>query len=553
MNPSRVRMAAGIRPRFLTRRAAMRGAAAGGLSMALACVGGVDQVRAALESDASTPVATPGLPVALSDSTLRDFEADVEAALRAFHVPGAAVVLVQGKEIVFNRGFGVRDLASGAPVTPRTRFRIGSITKSMTVLLLAALVDDGVLAWDDRAVDLWPEFTAPTPELTQTLRVRDLLGMASGIAESTDLSLPAVEFFMSAGAISASDVLRSVAALPVIAPPDTTFSYNNTLYAAAAYLGLLARGTPSQMLEEIYAEQIRQRVFAPIGMADAAIFDDPRPLGEDFAVGYTQDVFGASSPLPFVSLAGVAPAGSGLASATDMGRYLITQMHQGVAPDGTRVVSAANLAATHQPGIALDPTALFPFEVQTDTVALKYCMGWLSETYRDGRQLLWHSGGIDGFSALMGFFPKGQLGFASLTNAGRGGGLFNLSLQASLLGRLFGLNRELPGFLAGAIPMLEARTAELAARTGPVDPAAVSPYLGLYEDGFRLRLDDTGNLFLDHDIRSLPLLALPDGSYVVAAGPDVVLEQPVSFEADPDSVPIMTIAGFEPVRWLTGG
>ena len=91
----------------------------------------------------------------------------------------------------------------------------------------------------------------------------------------------------------------------------------------------------------------------------------------------------------------------------------------------------------------------------------------------------------------------------------------------------------------------------MAAGTGPVDPAAVTPYLGLYEDGFRLRLDDAGSLFLDHDIRSMPLLALSNGSYVVAAGPDVVLEQPVSFEVDANGVPVMTITGLAPVRWLT--
>jgi CubicO group peptidase (beta-lactamase class C family) len=535
----------------LTRRGIMRRVVGGGLVAAFSEVGGMPENRAAAQSDA-TPVSTPNMPTTLSDATLRGFEIDVEAALQTFRVPGAAVALVQGDEIVFNRGFGVRDLASGQPVTPRTRFRNGSITKSMTALLLATLVDEGVFGWNNRVVELWPEFQAPTLELTQSLRLRDLLGMASGIAESTDLSLAAVEFFMSAGTISAGEVLRSVAALPVIEPPDTTFSYNNTLYAAAAYLGLLVDGTAAEMLEETYAAQVQQRVFEPIGMADAAILDDPRPLGDDFAVGYTQDIFGDPSSLPFVSLAGLAPAGSGLASSTDIARFLITQMRHGVAPGGTIVVSATNLDEMHRPGIALEPSALFPSDVQTDTVALNYGMGWLSETYRDGRQLLWHSGGIDGFAALMGFFPQEQLGFAFLTNMGRGGGLFNLSLQASLLGRLFGLNRDLPSFLAGAIPMLEAGTAELAARTGPVDPAAVTPYLGLYEDGFRLRLDDAGALFLDHDIRSMPLLELSDGSYVVAAGPDVVLEQPVSFEVDAIRVPVMTITGFAPVRWLTG-
>jgi beta-lactamase class C len=536
----------------LTRRTTLRGLTAGGLATAVGGFPSFDQERAAAQSDKATPVATPGVPVTLSDATLRDFEADVEAAMQTFHVPGAAVALVQGNEIIFNRGFGTRNLESGEPVTPRTRFRIGSITKSMTALLLAISVDEGVFGWDDRVADLWSAFQAPTPEFTQSLRVRDLLGMGSGIAESTELSVAAVEFFMSAGTASAADVLRSIAALPVIGPPDTTFSYNNSLYAAAAYLGLLAQGTALETLEETFAAQVRQRVLEPIGMADAAILDDPRPLGDDYAVGYTPDIFGDPSPLPFISLSGLAPAGSGLASATDMARSLITQIHQGVTPDGVRIVSAANLAEMHQPGIPVESVGLFPPELQSDTVALHYCMGWLSETYRDGRQLLWHSGGIDGFAALMGFFPNEQLGFAFLTNVGRGGGLFNISVQASLMSRLYGLNRELPAFMAGFIPVLEARTAELATQTRAVDATVVTPYLGLYEEGFELRLDDAGVLWLEHDIRSMPLLALSDGNYVVASGPDVVLEQPVTFEVDADGVPVMTIQGFPPVRWLTG-
>jgi CubicO group peptidase (beta-lactamase class C family) len=306
------------------------------------------------------------------------------------------------------------------------------------------------------------------------------------------------------------------------------------------------------MLEEAYMAEVRRRVFDPIGMTDAAMIDDPRRLGDDYAVGYTLDLFGNPSPLPFVSLAGLAPAGTALASGTDMARYLITQMQGGIAPGGDRVVSAANLVETHRPGVLLEPGALTPPELRPDTVSLHYGMGWLIETFRDNHRLVWHSGGIDGFDSLTGFFPEAKLGFVLLTNSDRGG-LFYLSVQASLLSRLIGVNRDLPGFLAGVIPTLDAPRAELAAQTRSVDPAAVTPYQGLYEDGFRVRLDDAGALYLDHDIRSMPMVALPDGTYVIASGPDVVLQQRVSFDADTNGVPIMTITGFDPVRWLTGG
>jgi len=233
------------------------------------------------------PAGGPGPAVTLSDATLAAFEADVEAAMQTFQMPGAAVALVQENHIIYARGFGLRDLHSNAPVSPHTRFRIASNTKSMTSLLAATFVDQGILGWDAPVTGVWPEFLAPTPALTHSLRLRDLLGMGSGVAES-----PTIEFFMSAGTESALDQLRSIASLPVIAPPHTEYFYNNTLVSAAGYLGPVAQGTPPERLEEAYAALVVERIFDPIGMTAAAIADDPRPLGDDYAVGYTRGLFG---------------------------------------------------------------------------------------------------------------------------------------------------------------------------------------------------------------------------------------------------------------------
>jgi hypothetical protein len=148
---------------------------------------------------------------------IQGFVADVGAALQTFGVTGAAVALVQDERVVLARGFGVGDVQRRLPVTERTRFRIASNTKSMTAFLVATFVDEGVMSWDDRVVDVWPEFRAPTPELTAALRVRDLLGMGSGIAES-----PTIEFFMIGGGESALDVLRldhDIRSTPLLALP----------------------------------------------------------------------------------------------------------------------------------------------------------------------------------------------------------------------------------------------------------------------------------------------------------------------------------------------
>jgi CubicO group peptidase (beta-lactamase class C family) len=131
------------------------------------------------QRSSSPPTDGPGGAVALSDATLAAFEADVEAARQTFQMPGAAVALVQDSHIVYARGFGVRDVQSNASVSPQTRFRIASNTKSMTSLLAATFIDQGVLDWDASVLGVWPEFVAPTPALTQSLRLRDLRLTAS--------------------------------------------------------------------------------------------------------------------------------------------------------------------------------------------------------------------------------------------------------------------------------------------------------------------------------------------------------------------------------------
>jgi len=506
---------------------------------------------AATQTGAEGPPATSSGP-SISEGTIQGVAADVQAAMQAFGIVGAAVGLVEGDRVVLTRGFGVGDLVRNQPVTERTRFRIASNTKSMTALLVASYVDQGLFGWDDRVVEIWPAFRAPTPHLTGAMRVRDLLGNGSGLAEAST-----VEFFMSGGEVSALDLLRSVAYQQVIAPPDTEYAYNNTLFCVGAYLGPLAEGIGEADLEATYAALVAERIFAPIGMADAAIAADPRPLGDDYALGYTRDLFERRSAVPFISIDGVAPAGSGLASVRDMAKYLVTQMNGGRTPEGTSVVSAANLAATHRPGILVPPDVpnALSSTLLPDTVEMRYCLGWFDQTFRDGRQLLWHAGGIDGFASSMGFFPREKVGFVLLTNQepGDGGFLFNVAVQSRILGRLFGLNQELPAHLESLMPVLQARRADLAQQTRPVDPTAIAPYLGRYSRGFTLRLAGAHDVRLEHDIRSMPLLALPDGGYIVTDGPEVMLGQVVTFARDGSGVPLMTITGFDPLRWLTGG
>ncbi|MEY2241847.1 serine hydrolase domain-containing protein [Streptomyces sp. BF23-18] len=506
-----------------TRRTAVRGLMAAGLAAGLGV--GSSPARAAVTAT----------------DDWQGFAARVREEFAAMGLTGAAVAVVSRDRVLLSLPLGVRDIESRAPVTSSSRFLVASTTKSMTSLLAATYVDRGQLAWDQRAVDAWPGFRAPTGQLTRSLRVRDLLGMATGIDEPPALS------GLHEGEPTAPQLLRSLATLPVAAPRDTTFLYNNTVYSVGGYLPLLASGVSADALTGTFADEMRRRVYGPAGMTGARIADDPRGLVTDFMRGYAPDLTGAGRPLAYGPVGSYAPAGGTLASLDDMAAYVRTHLRRGVSVDGRRVVSAKNLAECWKPHI---PVPLSP-EFDPDVTASGYGMGWIHNRFRDGTSLIWHNGGIDGFTSYIGFLPERDLGLVVLNamNPAPTGPYFSLYVLNLLLSERFGLNRGVPAKAhAGSLAALDGLR-DLGRRTAPTDPGATAPYLGHYEGGYRLTRDGR-DLNLHLGPRTMPLGILPDGSHVVTGG--LLVENKVLLTRDVDDTPRLEVVGFETVRRTVG-
>ena len=90
-------------------------------------------------------------------------ESHIAAGMKALDSPGLAMGIVADDRLVYAKGFGVRSKAGGAPVDSRTVFQIGSTTKAFLTTTMAIMVDRGKLRWDDRVVDLDPEFQLKDP------------------------------------------------------------------------------------------------------------------------------------------------------------------------------------------------------------------------------------------------------------------------------------------------------------------------------------------------------------------------------------------------------
>ena len=110
-----------------------------------------------------------------------DIEPYVVSGMKVFDVPGLAIGNVAGDKLVYAKGFGVRSKTNGLLVDTRTVFQIGSTTKAFLAVTEAIMVDRGKLGWDDRVVDLDPEFQLKDRWVRREFRVFDLLAQRSSL------------------------------------------------------------------------------------------------------------------------------------------------------------------------------------------------------------------------------------------------------------------------------------------------------------------------------------------------------------------------------------
>ena len=371
----------------------------------------------------ATPVATPQdqavadltgvTPLPLTGERLATFEAYVAAKLAEAGVPGAAVAVVQGGEVVFLQGFGVREIGQPAPVTADTLLRIGSVTKSFSSLLTATLVDAGRLSWDTPLVDLLPDFAVADPELTPRLTVRDAFCACTGLPRRD------FEFIFNANELTPELLIAGMAELPLTAPYGEKYQYSNQMVAAGGFAAAVADGGSPHDLGHAYAIALRERVLNPIGMPRTTL-----ALADVLADGdYAMPARARTWPAPCTrcrcsrTTPGWCrwrrPGRSGRAR----GRWPATSRPScgsGVTPDGAARrlggEPGADLAAGRRapgagPGTPPDMAAF----------AGHYALGWVVGAY-GGQRLVWHSGGTLGFTALVSFLPEADLGVVVLTN-----------------------------------------------------------------------------------------------------------------------------------------
>ena len=198
-----------------------------------------------------------GIPMLAAVDTL------VRRTMERLRVPGLALAVMRGGEVLLARGYGVAELEHRTPVTDATMFQSGSMGKQFTSAGIMALVEDGRLDLEASVRRYLPD----TPDSWQPIRLRHLLNHSAGLPDYT------ADGFDYRRDYTDDDLLRMAAALPVEFAPGTRWNYSNTGYVVLGIIITRVTGMP-------YHEFLRQRLFTPAGMPTIRVITETAVVPE---------------------------------------------------------------------------------------------------------------------------------------------------------------------------------------------------------------------------------------------------------------------------------
>jgi CubicO group peptidase (beta-lactamase class C family) len=393
------------------------------------------QMEAVLAPEVSViEPASPARPNFENAGALEAFIAGIVEAYRdKKKIAGVTISIVRGGEIVLARGYGIADVATGAPVSASdTLFRIGSVSKSFIWVALMQLEEAGKLSLDDAANDyLPPDVQIPDQGFAAPIRIRDLMSHTPGFEDAALGHLFALE---AGDQPPLREYLATHRPHRVRAPGETA-AYSNY---GAGLAGLIV----AQVSGLDFETYVESHITGPLGMTRTTFREpyDPAkvsgfaaPMPEELASrvsgGYDWKK-GAWEDQGFEYIGHIGPAGAASSTATDMARLMLAHLGDG-AHDGARIMSAETAGRMHQTAFAhADGLA------GTAHGLMEYLLPGGYKGYGHGGATLWfHTNWI--------MVPELDLGIFISTNSANGRELASV-LPSLIIERFFATPGELP-------------------------------------------------------------------------------------------------------------
>ena len=347
----------------------------------------------------------------LNSSAAKQLSAFVTKALKSRGVPGAALAVIQNGNIVYRKGFGVKRKGRNKAVTPETTFMIGSTTKSLTTLMMAVMVDKGLLSWETPMRKILPSFGLGDKATA------DRVELQHSVCACTGLPRQDLEFIFEFEGTTPEMRLSELSKMKPTTGFGETFQYSNALVSAGGFAAAYAK-YPKLSLTDAYEKSMDEFVFEPLKM-EATGFS---PNRKNFAFPHGSRMDGTYKELPLSienAVKSVGPAGGAWSNVDDLAQYALLELGR---KKGT-LLSQENLLERRKPRIRMGEKS-------------HYGLGLMVSNESDLKSV-GHNGNTMGFTALLKVWPEHDLGLVILANA-QGTNGFTAVIERRLLELVLG-------------------------------------------------------------------------------------------------------------------
>ena len=320
--------------------------------------------------------------------------------------PGAAVLVKRDGKILFEKGYGVRELRTRAKIGPQTNFRLASFTKQFTAMAIMLFVHDGKLRYDNRLTDIFPDF----PAYGKSITIRHLLTHTSGLPDYEDLMEKEEK---AKGLLWSSDhQIQEGEVLSLLEKesagkfaPGTNWAYSNSAYVVLGLIVAKVSGIP-------YRDFLQQRIFTPAGMKHSIVYQKGINEVVERAFGHSKEN-GKLLETDQSSTSATLGDGGIYSNLEDLAKWdEALQKH-------TLLSEAEMLAALTPVKLADGSEPHWPSEPDGDNLnpgkPVSYGFGWFLDPYK-GHSRIWHTGSTMGFRTVIQRFTADRLTIVILCN-----------------------------------------------------------------------------------------------------------------------------------------
>lgn len=337
------------------------------------------------------------VPSFISDS----LDIYVNRALENWKIPGAAVLVVKNGDIHLSRGYGVKEFGTKEKVNENTLFMIGSNTKAFTGTLLAFLEHEGKFKLEDKVIKFLPDFKMRDNWITNELNLIDIVSHRMGLETFQG------DFMYWASDLTEDDVIEKFGKIKPLFDFRTRYGYTNAGYTIA---GKVIKSVTGLRWEDY----LKEKLLIPLEMNRTTALSVEYSKAENISKPHSISE-GKIVILPFENIDNLAPCGSMGSSVSDLAKWVIAVLDSGRL-NQKAVIPNKVIQRTIQPQTIIR-RASHPFN---NTNYSLYGLGWVLQDY-EGREIVSHTGGVNGFVTSVTLLPKEKLGIVVLTNTDQNG------------------------------------------------------------------------------------------------------------------------------------